>query len=320
MRRSLLILLLALVPAEAAGAAVYPIPVPKHPTRYQVGIGEQSPVMFGDRAYKPLGLKRVRYIVPWDWGRKRYKRDEIKAYMRAARGAKAAVLVHFSAALNCYDGKRYSRARRCRAPKLRAYARSVRRFHKTFPRVRAFGVWNEANHRSQPVYSKPRRVGRYYNALRRICRRCAIVGADLLDRPSLVHYAQAFKQVARRSRLWGLHNYSDVNRRHTTATRTLLRIARGRVWLTETGGIVRFPPLFPYSLKRARSRTAYMFDLADRLSRRVRGYRSRITRIYPYAWRGEARGAHFDAGLVGPTGRPRPAYRVFRRKLATRSR
>ena len=303
--------------ALALAAAIYPVPVPSAPSRYQVGIGEQDPAMFADAAFTPLGIKRVRFIVPWDWSRAPHKRAEIAAYLRAARGKE--VLVHFGAAVRCYDGRRYSRAARCRAPAVGTYGRSFRRFRRTFPRVRTLGVWNEANHRSQPTASRPRLAARYYLAARRVCPKCRLVAADLLDRPSLVSYARRFRRVAPRARLWGLHNYGDVNRRRSAATRAFLRVARGRVWLTETGGIVRFPPAFPYSLSRAKASTRFLFALADRLSRGRRG-RARITRIYPYAWRGEVRGARFDAGLVGPTGAPRPAYRVYRAKLATRSR
>ena len=34
---------------------------------YRVGISEQSAEMFATPAWQRLGLKRVRYLVPWDW-------------------------------------------------------------------------------------------------------------------------------------------------------------------------------------------------------------------------------------------------------------
>src|SRR3954469_16823572 len=37
--------------------------------KYRIGIGEQDPVMFSSPAWQSLRLKRVRYIVPWDWAR-----------------------------------------------------------------------------------------------------------------------------------------------------------------------------------------------------------------------------------------------------------
>ena len=44
--------------------------------------------------------------------------------------------------------------------------------------------------------------------------------------------------------LRGLHNYSDTNRFGSSATRSIVRALGATVWLTETGGIVRFPPSF----------------------------------------------------------------------------
>ena len=55
--------------------------------------------------------------------------------------------------------------------------------------------------------------------------------------------APKFKRYAKRPRIWGLHSYGDTNHfkpLSLTATRQLLRKVRGEVWLTETGGIVRF--------------------------------------------------------------------------------
>ena len=40
--------------------------------------------------------------------------------------------------------------------------------------------------------------------------------------------------------IWGLHNYSDVNRLQSWRTRELSKALGGQVWLTETGGIVQF--------------------------------------------------------------------------------
>jgi hypothetical protein len=315
--RRLLVLGVLLMPATA-GAAVYPIPVPKHQTRYQVGIGEQDPAMFSSAAFQPLGIKRVRYIVPWNWSRSRVLRTKTAAFLQAA--GKREVLVHFTASNGCYNGKRYSRRKSCRAPSVKRYAASVRKFHLRFPQVRVFGTWNEANHKSQPVYHRPKLTARYYNALLRICPSCTVVAADLLDEPSLPGYVRKFRSVALHPRLWGLHDYRDINYRTISGTRQMLRLVHGRVWLTETGGIVRFPPRLPYSLTRAAARTRDLFRIADRYSRRRKGFHSRITRIYPYRWFGEKRGARFDAGLVGPTGKARPAYRVFRKALFTRSR
>jgi hypothetical protein len=82
---------------------------------------------------------------------------------------------------------------------------------------------------------------------------------------------------------------------------------RGNIWLTETGGVVKFADTFPYNEQRAARATKYMFKLA-RSSRRIK-------RLYIYSWLGEQRGARFDAGLVNPDGSARPAYHVVRRAI-----
>jgi hypothetical protein len=134
-------------------------------------------------------------------------------------------------------------------------------------------------------------------------------------------YLQLFRRYAKGSpRRWGLHNYSDVNRKRSSGTRAVLRTVPGEVWLTETGGVVKFGASFPYSESRAAARTRFMFALADTYAKRRSGLRSRITRIYPYAWFGERRGARFDAGLVSHDGKPRAALSVFRAFAKKRNR
>jgi hypothetical protein len=131
------------------------------------------------------------------------------------------------------------------------------------------------------------------------------VALDVLDQPDMVRYVRAFRHAARGTpRLWGLHNYRQVNRRLATGTKKLLRNVRGKVWLTETGGIVNFGSTLGYNTGRAAKVTKYLFKLVKN---------RRIKRMYIYSWWGEKRGARFDAGLVGPTGKPRPAYYVVRR-------
>ncbi len=298
-------------------AALLAAPVGASASRYRVGIGEQDPTMFTDAAFGPLHLKLARYVAAWDWRRNPV---ELDAFIGAARRAGVRPLIHFGASANCFDGRRYRRIRRCRLPSPHAYAVSIRAFRRTYPDIRDFGAWNEANHKSQPTYKAPRRAAQYYNELRKACRRCTIVAADLLDDGNLLPYLERFRRFTLdRPRIWGLHNYSDVNRSRSTVTRAFLAHAPGQVWLTETGGLVRFVNDFHYSETRARARTGYLFALADKYSRPLPGLRSRITRVYPYEWKGEPRGARFDAGLVGPDGRPRLAYARFRDALMTRS-
>ena len=130
-------------------------------------------------------------------------------------------------------------------------------------------------------------------------------------------WLSGFRRAAKgKARIYGLHNYGDVNRLRSSGTTRLLRVVSGQVWLTETGGILKFLPAFKRSEKRQANRTKYMFSLADKYDRRRSGMRSRITRLYNYQWTGVQRSARFDAGLVNPNGSPRRAYRQFKKSAA----
>jgi hypothetical protein len=299
------LLIASLVAADPAGAS------------YRVGVSEQNPAMFGTPAWQSLGLERVRYIVPWDW-RQDGREAEVAAFMNAARERGQDALVTFSAHRGCFDGRRYARSRICRAPTASAYRTAVRAFDDRYPWVRTYSAWNEVNHISQPTFGRPRLAVRYYRVLRRESRHrhFRVVAADVLDTANMRRYLTSFlRRAPGRPRLWGLHNYQDVNRRTSADTRAMLETVPGEVWLTETNGIVKFGDSrqFRYSEARAARCTRWMFRLADRYDVRRRGMRSKITRLFVYQWFGAPRGARFDAGIVDPDGTPRAAYRVLRR-------
>jgi hypothetical protein len=280
---------------------------------FKVGIADQDARMFDNPNYQALNIKRVRYLVPYDWYKHRYQIDEVTAFMNRANVDNAEVLVHFTAKRGCYKNGRYSRSRACRAPTVKAYVSQFKRFRKRFPTNRVYGVWNEANHVSQPVARNPKLAARYFLAARKACRSCTFVAADVLDSKNMDEWLAKFRRVAKgKATIYGLHNYSDVNRRRASGTKRLLRIVPGQVWLTETGGILKFLPSFKRSESRQANRTKFMFSLAAKYDSRRRGMRSRITRLYNYQWTGVSRGARFDAGLVNANGTPRKAYRQFR--------
>jgi len=284
--------------------------------KYRVGIGEQNPQMFDSPTWQSMKLKRVRFLVPWDYAKHRGQRDQVYHFMDVARLHRQDVLVTFTARRGCYVGNRYSKKKKCRAPSTKAYRKAFRAFDKRYPWVRTYSAWNEINHKSQPTFKSPRKAAGYYNVLRKYARKkkFRVMAADMLDTGNMGRYLRTFKRYAKGSpRLWGLHNYGDVNRKRTRYTKQMLRSVPGEVWLTETGGIVKLLPSFKRSTRRAASRTKGMFKLVNRYDTRRRGMRSKITRLFVYTWFGEERSARFDAGLVNPDGSPRPAFRTFRK-------
>jgi hypothetical protein len=133
----------------------------------------------------------------------------------------------------------------------------------------------------------------------------------------MVSWVTRFRRHARhRPRIWGLHNYGDANGLKVKSTPRLLALTRGRIWFTETGGLVvrrvykgkRVLRTFHYSLGHAARSTAHALALSC-LSRR-------ITRVYLYHWQPPPKVTNWDSGLVDRRGRPRPAYDAVRRWLA----
>ena len=55
--------------------------------------------------------------------------------------------------------------------------------------------------------------------MRRDCRSCRIVAADVLDSRDMLGWIKTFKRYAPKARIWGLHNYKDANDAHRTRRR-----------------------------------------------------------------------------------------------------
>ena len=225
--------------------------------------------MFDSASWQSLKLKRVRYLVPWDYAKHVGQRNEVDHYMLRARAARQDVLVTFTARRGCYlPSGRYSKAKACRAPSASAYRKAFRAFDEKFPWVKTYSAWNEINHKSQPTFKSPNKAAGYYNVLSKLARKgkFRVMAADMLDTPNMSRYLATFRRHAKGSpKLWGLHNYGDVNRRRTTYTKQMLRTVPGEVWLTETGGIVKLLPSFKHSPTRAAARTKGMFRLVEHL-------------------------------------------------------
>ena len=269
----------------------------------RVGISDQQSTTFEDPNFTVLRLRYARLVTPWDsifteTGR-------LHAWMEAAYKAGIKPLIAFNHARGDLCPKRP-----CRAPSIARYTRAVRAFRKKYPWVTDYSAWNEANHSTQPTGKKPKLAAQYYNALRRVCKRCKVTAADVLDQNNMRRWLTEFrKHVRGKPRLWGLHNYRDTNRFRDKGTSLLLKLVPGEVWLTETGGIVRFQTssgdlALPRSERRAKRAMEYVFRLGAK-------HHKRIKRAYIYQWRINFAGDRFDAGVVSPDGKPRPSYDVI---------
>ncbi|MEA2316232.1 MAG: hypothetical protein QOD44_421 [Solirubrobacteraceae bacterium] len=297
---------LALVPATAAARI-----------NIRIGIGDQQTRMFDQGTFKAAKFKRVRYFVRWDV---MDNPDALRAateYVERARLDGIQVFLHLSS--NDLASKQ------AKLPSVAAYRSQLARLVPYFRDlgVRDFGVWNEANHASQPTYRSPTRAASFfvemYRAVTPRCSFCNVVALDVLDQAGVERYMRSFYRALSptyrsRARLIGIHNYGDVNRNRTTFTKAMIRQSRAfnkrsRFWFTETGGLVKFGRNFPCSTTRAANRLKNMFTLA-------RTYRSSgVERVYIYNFTGAGCDARFDAGLVNPDGTPRPGYTYVRSAL-----
>ena len=278
---------------------------------YRVGLSEQDARVFSQPAWQALKLKRVRYILSWDYYKDPAQVQQAAGFLDTAHAAKQDVLVMFTAHRGCYVNGKYSKSRACKAPSKSAYKTAVKTFRTAYPWVKTYAPWNEANHVSQPTAKSPKTAAGYYTTLRSLCgSKCKVLGADVLDQSTVTKWLKDFIRYSHnKARIWGLHNYKDVNRRQSKGLTTVLKTVPGEVWLTETGGITTFEPDFPTSASRAASRTKYMFQLADKYDTKRKGYKSKLTRLYVYRWFGES--GNWDSGLVNPDGSARPALTQF---------
>jgi len=279
---------------------------------YLTGIGDEHVGMFGQSIYQRLHTKIVRYIAPYDAVKHSYSLSLATAFIRAAEATHEQVLVAFY----------HSEYSPTVLPSVSDYQHDVEKFVRRFPHVRQYQSWDESNRGNVPyAFSSPSAAAaaRYYQALRRVCKGCTAIGLDVLDAqnigPTLAYIAE-FKREVHRLRtvmpsIWGLHNYSDINRLQSWRTHQLVRALGGQVWLTETGGIVKFGGAFTNvhgsGLRRAAKVTKYMFALAGAIPQ--------IKRLYIYDWTGGTNSTRFDAGLTNYRNEPREGYAVVCKML-----
>jgi hypothetical protein len=304
----LAVLGVALAPSAIAGRT----PRAHAAASYMTGIGDEQLQMFTSPIWRQLHTRIARYIAPYDAAVRGDELARAKGWIRAAEAEHIKVLVAF------YHSEHTPTV----LPSVALYKHDVQKFVRRFPYVKQYQAWDEANRGNIPyALSSPSAVANaeYYQALLRVCYGCTVVGLDVLDQanisPTLRYIAEFKREIGRlrtiMPKIWGLHDYSDVNRFESWRTRAVTAAFGGQVWLTETGGIVQFGGAFPNingsGLSRAARVLRYTFSLA--------GSVSQIKRLYLYDWSGGTRSTRFDAGLTDFRNRPRPGYVVVCRAL-----
>ncbi len=268
--------------------------------------------MFGNSLWKQLHTKIARYIAPWDAAARPYSLMLARNWIHDAEAQHQQVLVAFY----------HSEYTPTKMPSVALYQHDVQKFIKLFPHVKQYEAWDESNRGNVAhSFSSPSAGAdaKYYQALIRVCKGCSVIGLDVLDQANIsptLRYISEFKREIIHLRtimptIWGLHNYSDINRLEGVRTHELVKALGGQVWLTETGGIVQFAPSFlnihGSGLKRAAKVLKYMFSVA--------AANPQIKRLYIFDWTGGVDSTHFDAGLMDRHDRPRAGYVVVCKAL-----
>ena len=211
----------------------------------------------------------------------------------------------------------HSSANRRRLPTPERLLYEFRRLRARYPWVTDYASWNEANHCGEPTCHRPELVAAYWRKLRRECPTCRILAAEVLDMPNMTSWVKAFRRAAKvEPRYWGLHNYIDANRLRTTGTRRLLQDGArpGVVHRDRRDRLAHEPPQGDLPRVRRARGDGHALPL-----RQLVPLSRRITRVYVYQWNCYAGPKTWDSGLIGPSGKPRPAFRVLQRVLAQRA-
>jgi hypothetical protein len=300
----------------ALAALTAMLAVPAGAGAYTLGVSDQQAGTFTNPLFAPLKFKAARFITPYDVMDSPADKADLDAWLTAARAAHQKILVSFE------HSHRGTRAKTL--PTVAAYTKAITKFKKAYPFVKQISPWNEVNrtlhrqadgsYQGQPTWNKPVRVADYYMAARKVFPGRTIVGIDILDEQNVnrtIKFLKTFLSHARPTpKVIGFHNYSDTNRFSTTRTRRVLATFHGKVWLTETGGIVKLGTSFPLSTSRAARALGCMFTLA-KTNRRISALF-----VYQFNPAPDPATAQFDAGLINPDGSPRPGYTVVKSRKA----
>jgi hypothetical protein len=311
-RLTLLLPLLGLlaIPSAASAAKI----------NVAVGIGDQSPKIFDDANWQALKLKKTRYFIEWNAIQQPAEIADADKFVDAAQAHGVKVLMHIST-------DDINSVPRRPLPSVADYRIAVGQLVTRYKAkgVTDWGVWNEANHRSQPTAKNPKRAAQFYTTMKKLCKGCKIVALDVLDQAGVEKYIGSWLKAAgsagRSAKIIGVHNYSQVNRRinEKNASNRYPGVARiikairkrnkvAKLWLTETGGLASFGSSFKCDRSRQANRTKYMFDL-------VKKYDRNIERLYTYNWFGNGCTPAFDGGLVEADGQTRSALKSFKSGL-----
>jgi hypothetical protein len=263
-----------------------------------VGISDNSYAMFSNTLFTRLNLPIARIMVDWNTAVMRSKTE-----LYSTQQWVASAIAHHVQPMISFTGDTGTTS--SYVPTTSQYTSAIRAFLTAVPQVKTYSPWNEPDWIYRPrLANNPSLAASYFNALIRYCHGCTIVAGDVyLPTPQLAPWLRAYaRHLIARPKAWALHNYYDVREHNTRQIQAMYdSVHPSQIWLTEISGVERrghwqFRDQSPNAAARDES---YLFSLAKRFHR--------ITRIYHYQWQAVP-AAGWDSGLLGPQGKPRPAY------------
>ena len=294
-------------PARAASTPPHPI----------IGIGDDKPDLFTDPKFLALRIRNVRYDMSWDALSVSWQRAEVTRWMDLAKRDGLTVLVTIDHSRRVLyrrvpgHSKPVAFSQSRVLPSTKQYLAAFKAFRARFPWVKEFATWDETNYYGEATYNKEALVASYYRGMRSACSSCRILAAEFLDVPAkeavpMTTWARAFdKALGYQPGYWGFNNYEDANHLVDTSTRALLRAVTGKIWLAETGGIVR-----RYGVKNPGfTQDAAHAAIVDRfVLTKLAMLSPRIQRVYLYEWDAHSLKDGWDTALVSSTGAVRESY------------
>ena len=281
----------------------------------QIGISDNKPNMFTDPAFKDLKTKYSRVVVSWNvlapkTAAGKDEKVRLAQWMAGAKANGQSVLVAIDASR---DAKASSTYRKLAFPKKKnQLGKEIKKLKKAYPQIKAISPWNEAN-----LNKKPKQVAQWAKEAKKNCKGCKVV-IDTLDKPNLnswtKSYIKASKKAGVKTKIWGLHNYVDVNNFQSKRTKAFLKVTKKTpIWLTETGGVVnRANPGSRFAGTGIDHQTKATTFLIDQIVKK----NARIKYVFFYNWSNEVAFSSgylsWDSALRDADGTLRPAYQLLK--------
>jgi hypothetical protein len=263
-----------------------------------VGISDNGASMFSFPQFTAMHITTARDMVYWNEAVTKSKTalNATRKWIKAAEADGVKPMISFQG-----DGNY--------VPSVAVYTAAIKAFLHDFPSVKVYSAWNEPDWIYRPALADhPSLAAGYFNALARWCHGCSVVAGEVY-RPvnqGLASWVRAYAHALHyRPAGWAIHPYDDIRTHTSGQLRAFESVTRGPIWLTEVSGVERRGH-WQYKNQNvfaANRDERYLFALPKRFPR--------IARIYHYQWEGTP-WAPWDSGLLGPGGRPRPAYYTVR--------